>query len=65
MEVFEGAGCKSISVIADTVEPRPVDIPPLWTPHPCGHFLPGPFVFLVCNLWPTFSVTLLKVHGHS
>ena len=30
-----------------TVEPRPVDTPSLWTPHPCGHFLPGSFVFLV------------------
>ncbi len=30
-----------------TVEPRPVDNPPLWTPHHCGHFLPGPFVFLI------------------
>ncbi len=31
----------------DTVEPHPVDTAPLWTPHPSGHFLPGPFVFLI------------------
>ncbi len=30
-----------------TVEPRPVDTPPLWTPRPRGHFLPGLFVFLI------------------
>ncbi len=36
-----------------TGEPRPVDTPPLWTPLPRGHFLPGPFV-LLCEHTVTF-----------
>ncbi len=28
-----------------TVEPRPIDTPDLWTPHHCGHFLSGPFLY--------------------
>ncbi len=27
----------------------------LWTPHPCGHFLPGPFVFLIYSYQISFS----------
>ncbi len=42
----EAAHSAGICTGMNTVEPRLVDTPPLRTPHPCGHFLPGPFVFL-------------------
>ncbi len=49
-----------IQKMLHTVEPRRVDTPPLWTPHPCGHFLPGPFVSLIFSdiVYAVFHVTI-------
>ena len=49
-------------IFPDTVEPRPVDTPLLWTPHHCGHFSPGPFGFpYIFHVFAVHSVSFTTV----